>query len=111
VEATCDRVVFVKRGRVVEQRRLSAPAEVLDVEIRVGLPPEARVLQGLSRFGTEIVQPRPDLIALRIGSEAAVPAIVSWLVQQGVQIHAVQPHRKSLEDVFLDVMGDDERPG
>jgi len=28
-----------------------------------------------------------------------------------VRIHAVQPHRKSLEDVFLDVMGDDERPG
>ena len=42
---------------------------------------------------------------------ALVPAIVSWLVQQGVQIHAVQPRRKSLEDVFLDVMGDDERPG
>jgi hypothetical protein len=28
-----------------------------------------------------------------------------------VQIHAVQPRRKSLEDVFLDVMGEDERPG
>jgi hypothetical protein len=32
-------------------------------------------------------------------------------VQQGVHIHAVQPRRQSLEDVFLDVMGDDERPG
>jgi hypothetical protein len=65
----------------------------------------------LSRFGTNIVQPRPDLIALRTKSDAVIPAIVCWLVQQGVQIHAVQPHRKSLEDVFLDVMGDDERPG
>ena len=37
VEATCDRVVFVKRGRVVEERRLSAPTEVLDLELRVGL--------------------------------------------------------------------------
>jgi len=112
VEATCDRVAFVKRGRVVEERRLSAPTEVLDVEVRVssaGVP--AAVLDGLSRFGTNIVHPRPDLIALRIDSEAAIPAIVSWLVQQGVQIHAVQPRRKSLEDVFLDVMGDDERPG
>ena len=114
VEATCDRVVFVKRGRVVEERRLSAPAEVLDVEIRVGvsagaLPPS--LVEGLSRFGTNIEQPRPDLIALRTENESAVPAIVSWLVQQGVQIHAVRPRRKSLEDVFLDVMGDDERPG
>jgi ABC-2 type transport system ATP-binding protein len=110
VEATCDRVAFVKRGRVVEERRLAAPTEVLDVEIRVS-PIGAAILEGLTRFGRHIGQPRPDLIALRTESEAAVPAIVSWLVQQGVQIHAVQPRRKSLEDVFLDVMGDEERPG
>ena len=117
VEATCDRVVFVKRGRIVEERRLSAPTEALDLELRVGLPAEASakagpaIVEGLSRFGTNIVQPRPDVIALRAESDAMVPSIVSWLVQQGVQIHAVQPRRKSLEDVFLDVMGDDERPG
>jgi len=110
VEATCDRVVFVKRGRVVEERRLSAPAEGLDLELRVG-PVGAAIVEGLSRFGANIVQPRPDVIALRTESDAVVPAIVSWLVQQGVQIYAVQPRRKSLEDVFLDVMGDDERPG
>ena len=110
VEATCDRVVFVKRGRVVEERRLTASTDVLEVELRVGTVTPA-ILDGLSRFGTNIVQPRPDLIALRTETEAVVPAIVSWLVQQGVQIHAVQPRRKSLEDVFLDVMGDDERPG
>jgi ABC-2 type transport system ATP-binding protein len=110
VEATCDRVVFLKRGRVVEERRLTAPTELLDVEFRVG-PVTAATLDGLSRFGTNIVQPRPDLIALRTQTDAVVPAIVSWLVHQGVQIHAVQPRRKSLEDVFLDVMGDDERPG
>jgi ABC-2 type transport system ATP-binding protein len=110
VEATCDRVVFVKRGRVVEERRLADPAGLLDVELRVS-PITAAVLDGLSRFGTNIVQPRPGQVALRAANDAAVPAIVSWLVQQGVQIHAVQPRRKSLEDVFLDVMGDDERPG
>ena len=110
VEATCDRVVFVKRGQIVEERRLSSPAEVLELELRVAsITPT--IVEGLSRFGTNIVQPRPDLIALRTETDAVVPAIVSWLVQQGVQIHAVQPRRKSLEDVFLDVMGDDERPG
>ncbi len=111
VEATCDRVVFVKRGRVVEERRLSAPAEVLDVELRVRAPVDGNVLEGLSRFATNIVQPRPGAITLRAANEAAIPAIVSWLVHQGVQIHAVQPHRRSLEDVFLDVIGDDEGPG
>ncbi len=110
VEATCDRVAFVKRGRVVAERSLAMPAEALDLELRV-TSVEGAIVEGLSRFGTNIVRPRSDLIALRIESDAVVPGIVSWLVQQGVQIHTVQPRRKSLEDVFLDVMGEDERPG
>ena len=114
VEATCDRVVFVKRGRVVEERRLSAPTEALDVELRVGFAGRSRgVRSSRACRASERTSCNlgPDVIALRTESEAVVPAIVSWLVQQGVQIHAVQPRRKSLEDVFLDVMGDDERPG
>jgi ABC-2 type transport system ATP-binding protein len=110
VEATCDRVAFVKRGRIVAERRLSGPAETLDLELRLGVVVPA-ILEGLSRFGTSIVQPQPDVIALRTESDAVVPAIVSWLVQQGVQIHEVKPRRKSLEDVFVEVMGEDERPG
>ena len=110
VEATCDRVVFVKRGRVVEERRLSAPTDVVDLELRV-CAVTGTLLEGLARFGTNIVQPRPGVIRLRIEGESAIPAIISWLVHEGVQIHAVQPRRKSLEDVFLDIMGDDERPG
>ena len=110
VEATCDRVAFVKRGRVVAERRLSTLTEALDLELRVGVA-QAAILEGLSRFGTNIAQPRPDLITLRTESDAVIPAIVSWLVQQGVQIHEVKPRRKSLEDVFVEVMGEDERPG
>jgi hypothetical protein len=36
VEATCDRVAFVKRGRVVHELSLTdAPAQALEVELRV----------------------------------------------------------------------------
>jgi ABC-2 type transport system ATP-binding protein len=110
VEATCDRVVFVKRGRIAGERRLTAPAEIVDLELRVGAV-NASVLEGLSRFGTNVVHSHADRIELRISSEGVVPAIVSWLVQQNVQVHAVQPRRQSLEDVFLDLIGDDEGPG
>ena len=69
------------------------------------------ILEGLSRLATDIVQLRRDLITLRTASEAMIPAIVSWLVGQGVQIQCGPARRKSLEDVFLEVMGEDERPG
>ena len=122
VEATCDRVAFVKRGRVVAERSLSARAEALDLELRLSVPdalatPDTgsptwdAIRQGLLRFGANIIQPRPDVITMRTESEAIVPAIVRWLVEQDVHVHAVQPRRRSLEEVFLDVMGDDERPG
>jgi ABC-2 type transport system ATP-binding protein len=113
VEATCDRVAFVKRGRVVAERHLATLSEALDLELRSSAEAFAKadIVAGLSRFGDNITQPRPDMIAMRTPNEDAIPAIVTWLVQQGVPIHAVQPRRKSLEDVFLEVMGDDERPG
>jgi ABC-2 type transport system ATP-binding protein len=113
VEATCDRVAFIKRGRIVAEHVLGTPTAALEVELRVSADAAARtaVVDGLSRFGTDIQLARPGLIALRAHDEAAIPAIVRWLVQQGVDIHAVHPRRRSLEDVFLDVMGEDERPG
>ena len=110
VEATCDRVAFVKRGRIVDERRLAAPVETLDVELRVA-PIDAAILEGLSRFGSDVTQTGPGVIAMRTPSEDVIPAMVSWLVQHGGHVYAVQPRRASLEDVFLDVMGDDERPG
>jgi ABC-2 type transport system ATP-binding protein len=112
VELTCDRAVFVKRGRVIEELRLSAPRQLLDLEIRFGQPlPDAEVLNGLSRFGTDVTRRSADVVTLRIQSEEGIPAIIAWLVERGLQMYAVQPRRKSLEDVFLDVMGDDEQPG
>ena len=119
VELTCDRVAFVKRGRVVAERSLATRTATLDLELRIGLSADAAanadvaaaILKGLSRFGTSVVQPQPDVVALRTESEAAIPEIVSWLVQQGVQIYEVKPRRQSLEDIFVEVMGEDERPG
>src|SRR5918992_1216806 len=51
VEMTCDRVAFVKRGRVVAERRLSTPAATLDLELRAS-PVGTAILHGLTRFGT-----------------------------------------------------------
>lgn len=110
VELTCDRVAFVKRGRLVAERRLSGPTEVFELELRVRAA-SGEILEGLSRFGTHIAQPHVDLITMRTEGDTVVPSIVTWLVAQGVEIYTVHPRRRSLEDVFLEVMGEDERPG
>ncbi|MEP7027760.1 MAG: ABC transporter ATP-binding protein [Candidatus Eisenbacteria bacterium] len=115
VEATCDRVVFVKEGRTVREVTLAGtPASGLEVEIRLtdarGADVGADVIEGLARLGTAL-EPRPGAVRLRVPGEDALPGIARWLVERGVRLYGMTARRPSLEDLFLAVMGDDQRPG
>ena len=110
VEATCDRVAFVKRGRVVSDMRLREASTTLDLDLHV-TPVDQSLLAGLNQFGGRVHQHADGAVVMRIDSEARVPAIVQWLVARNIQVHAVHPRRQSLEEAFLAVMGEDERPG
>jgi hypothetical protein len=46
-----------------------------------------------------------------VKSEDVVPEIARWLVGQGIGIHALGSRRKSLEEWFIEVMGEDQLPG
>ena len=109
VEATCDRVAFVKRGRVVHELKLADSREVLDVEIRLEHA-DSGVLEGLATFGSD-VRAEGDLVRLRIETERALPDIARWLVGRGLPLYELRCRRKSLEDWFVEIMGEDQRPG
>ncbi len=118
VEATCDRVVFVKQGRSIHELSLAGEDSGLDVEVRLDAAgPE--LLSGLARFGAvEPMAPR-DAAALhagvglrvRVASEASVPELARWLVGRGAALYGLHPAKKPLEAWFLEVMGEDQRPG
>jgi ABC-2 type transport system ATP-binding protein len=112
VEATCNRVAFVKQGRVVGELDLTsdAPAAGIDVVLRLA-PVDSSTLGGLARFGTDVRQTGTDRVELRVPAEAAVAAAVAYLVGRGVSVFGVESRRKSLEAWFVEVMGDDQRPG
>jgi hypothetical protein len=40
-----------------------------------------------------------------------VPEIARWLVTRGIALYELRSRRKSLEEWFVEVMGDDQRPG
>jgi len=109
VEATCDRVVFVKQGRVVHERVMGTLDAVVDVELRAEGIDDA-MLAGLGGFGRDA---RRDgaFVRLRVEHDDALPEIASWLVGRGARLHHLTAARKSLEALFLEVMGDDQRPG
>ena len=109
VEATCDRVVFVKQGRAVHELSLAESTSAFDVELKVDRTDDS-MLAGLQAFGRDV---RLDggAIRMRVDTEESVPAIARWLVGQGIGIYALGSRRKSLEEWFIEVMGDDQRPG
>lgn len=110
VEATCDRVAFVKEGRVVREIGLADAASTLDVEIRAS-PIDARLLEDLAALGTAVFRAGNDLVRMRVAGDTALPAIVRRLVERGVSVYALQSRRKSLEEWFVEIMGEDQRPG
>jgi ABC-2 type transport system ATP-binding protein len=103
VEVTCDRVAFVRHGRVVREVSMGGDAGVLEVEIKIR-PVTAQVLMGLARFGTQ-VRHEGDVVHLAVPDAEAVPALMRFLVEQGVDVYRVASRRESLESMFLDVVG------
>ena len=109
VEATCDRVAFVKRGRVVHELVLADMQSGLDVEIRVA-EADAALVAGLSEFGSD-ARLEGGLVRLRIEHERSLPAIARWLASRGTDLYELKCRRKTLEEWFIDVMGEDQGPG
>jgi ABC-2 type transport system ATP-binding protein len=109
VEATCDRVIFVKQGSVVHEMSLTAPEQIVSAELRIDRL-DGATLQGLQAFGRDI-RTSAGTVTLRVDSEDVMPDIARWLVGQGIAIYALGARRKSLEEWFIEVMGEDQRPG
>jgi ABC-2 type transport system ATP-binding protein len=106
VEATCDRVVFVKQGRVVHELDMSARVEGYEVELKVtGATPEL-----LAAHGTVLAH-ADGTARVRVPDEEALPRLAEALVRGGARLYAMTAHRRSLEETFLAVMGEDQRPG
>ncbi|HEY3340551.1 MAG TPA: ABC transporter ATP-binding protein [Anaerolineae bacterium] len=110
VEVTCDRVAFVKRGVVVRQMSLAEQAGDVEVMLKLGAHDE-QLLQGLGQFGHDVQKQSDGSMRLHVKSEAQLPEIARWLVGQGVSIYHLGTGHQSLEALFLEVMGEEERPG
>jgi ABC-2 type transport system ATP-binding protein len=109
VEATCDRVAFVKQGRVIHELSLKGSATALEVEIRVDCV-ETETLERLSAFGS-VINSAWDRLRLRVESEQVLPEIARSLVASGVALYEMRCRPKTLEEWFVEVMGDDQRAG
>ncbi|MCP4360125.1 MAG: ABC transporter ATP-binding protein [Chloroflexi bacterium] len=108
VEKTCDRVTFIRQGTTLETIDLhSFQPEAVRVTVRVGQP-TPQLLQALTQFGQEIEMEKGNgRIHLCMPHEDNIPELAAWLVQSGHNLYELSLKRLSLEDRFLQIIGED----
>ena len=110
VELVCDRVAVVNRGRVIASGTLDELLGEQAVVVRVSqLSAEGRAR--LDEFGTVEADPSdPAQLTIRPIEPARIPDVVASIVQSGGRVHAVAQGRETLEERFLELLGEPPDP-
>ncbi len=105
VEAMCDRVAILNRGRLVESGRLSEILKTRSNEIEAvvsGVNEE--ILAELREFALE-VQPTPEGARARLESDRDIARLLEVIHHANGRLVSVNPARESLEDFFMREIG------
>jgi len=100
IELMCDRIAVIQNGRLVDIRDMS---ETTQSHYYLELSPaeEAESLLISKGFTVESL---PVGLLLQAEKEQ-IPSIIQLLTSNKIEVYAVQPHRKTLEDQFLEMTG------
>ncbi|MFO7624280.1 MAG: ABC transporter ATP-binding protein [Anaerolineales bacterium] len=106
VEITCDRVAFIKNGEVIRTSRLKA---LVDGEITVKARVQNlsdEVLSGLSRW-SQNSRLDGEYLSMILSAESDLPEANRYLVENQVAVFSFQPEQISLEDLFMQIIGNE----
>jgi ABC-2 type transport system ATP-binding protein len=108
VEAMCDRVGVMARGRLVAEGQPGSLRGAAD-RVRLEVDDRVRALEILSGIpGVGPAERNGAALRVRLSGDATPAGLNAALVAGGVGVHALVPERHSLEDVFLSLVeGDD----
>jgi ABC-2 type transport system ATP-binding protein len=105
VEAMCDRVAILNRGRLIESGRLSEILKTRSNEIEAvvsGVSEQA--LAQLREFALE-VNPTPEGARARLANDQELARLLAIAHGAGGRLVSVNPVRESLEDLFVREIG------
>jgi ABC-2 type transport system ATP-binding protein len=110
VEAMCDRVAILNRGRVVETGRLSEILKSRSNEIEVVVSGVEETTLARLRAAALAVTPTPEGARIRLRSDRDVAPVLAATHAAGGRLISVSPVRETLEDLFVREIGNAAGP-
>ena len=105
VEAVCDRVAIVSQGRVVASGPLDDLAGAV-TQLRVLLDRVDRPLLGLLGRHGRVARVEGMAVTLDVDTLDLAPDLARELVGAGYRLYGLVPVQRSLEDIFVDLVGE-----
>jgi ABC-2 type transport system ATP-binding protein len=107
VEQTCDRVAFIREGVILQTSSLADfAAEGVQVTLRVG-ETTPLLLAELARFGDGVGRGGNGRVHLTLPHENKIPELANWLIANGHTLYELSPKHLSLEERFLQIVGEE----
>ncbi|ARF14352.1 ABC transporter ATP-binding protein [Sporosarcina ureae] len=100
IELMCDRIAVIQNGRLVDIRDMSETAQS-HYYFELSPTEKAHGLLVSNGFTPKLL---PVGLVLQVEKDQ-IPFIVQLLTANEIEVFAVQPHRKTLEDQFLEMTG------
>ncbi|MBU5251296.1 ABC transporter ATP-binding protein [Lysinibacillus capsici] len=100
IELMCDRVAVIQNGQLIDLRDIHNESSSF---YYVEAEPKEQVSAYLEQRNFNFVAENQGYVVEM--KKEDVPAMTTQLVQAGIQLFAVQPHQKTLEDQFLEMTG------
>lgn len=115
VERVCDRVAFIKGGRIQQIESLSnISSQEITVVVKcstdVSVPSAAVLGEIASVLGAEIVDCADQLLRFRLKQSADKAQLVRLLVERQIAVEEVFQEKRGLEDLFISIHKEESVP-
>ena len=100
IELMCDRIAIIQNGKLIDIEEVSEAKE--SYYYIEAAPSDA--LESLLLAEELTVEPLAEGFIIN-AEKAQIPALIQKLAAEEIQLFAVNPHRKTLEDQFLEMTG------
>ncbi|SPU00662.1 ABC transporter ATP-binding protein [Lysinibacillus capsici] len=100
IELMCDRVAVIQNGQLIDLRDIHNESSSF---YYVEAQPKEQVSAYLEQRDFNFVAENQGYVVEM--KKEDVPTMTTQLIQAGIQLFAVQPHQKTLEDQFLEMTG------